>query len=136
MEDLRNTMKNFKLSRRSLDRLDSVNPLLIAIVVEAIKTSPIDFGIPEYGGIRTAIEQNDLFRKRKSKCDGFNKKSYHQSGNAFDIYAYVNGKASWKKEYLTTIARHIQGVAKERYNVNLQWGGDWVSFKDMPHFQI
>lgn len=136
MEDLRNTMKNFKLSKRSLNRLDCVNPLLIAIVVEAIKTSPIDFGIPEYGGIRTAIEQNDLFRKKKSQLDGFHKKSYHQSGNAFDIYAYVNGKASWNKTYLTTIARHIQKVAKDRYNVNLQWGGDFVNFVDMPHFQI
>lgn len=129
-------MSGFKLSKRSLQRLDCVNPLLIAIVVEAIKTSPIDFGIPQYGGVRTAIEQNDLFRKKKSKCDGYNKKSYHQSGNAFDIYAYVDGKASWNKTHLTIIARHIQEVAKQRYNINLQWGGDWISWKDMPHFQI
>lgn len=129
-------MSGFKLSKRSLQRLDCVNPLLIAIVVEAIKTSPIDFGIPQYGGVRTAIEQNELFNKGKSKCDGFNRKSYHQSGNAFDIYAYVDGKASWKKEYLFTIARHIQTVAMQRYNVTLQWGGDWTSFRDMPHFQI
>jgi len=129
-------MKQFRLSKRSLKRLDCVNPLLIAIVVEAIKTSPIDFGIPQYGGIRTAVEQNELYRKRKSQLDGFHKKSYHQTGNAFDIYAYVNGKASWNKIHLTTIARHIQDVAKNRYNTKLQWGGDWTRFVDMPHFQI
>jgi len=129
-------MSNFRLSKRSLNRLDCVNPLLIAIVVESIKTSPIDFGIPQYGGIRTAIEQNELYRKRKSQLDGFRKKSYHQTGNAFDIYAYVNGKASWNKKHLTTIARHIQEVAMVRYNVKLQWGGDWTKFVDMPHFQI
>ena len=129
-------MSNFKLSKRSLDRLDCVNPLLIAIIVEAIKTSPIDFGIPQYGGMRTAIEQNELFIKSKSQLDGFSKKSYHQSGNAFDIYAYVDGRASWNKDHLTTIARHIQKVAKDRYSVSLQWGGDWTKFVDMPHFQI
>ena len=129
-------MKKFKLSRRSLERLDCVNPLLIAIVTEAIKTSPIDFGIPQYGGMRTAIEQNELFIKKKSQLDGFRKKSYHQTGNAFDIYAYVDGRASWNKGHLTTIARHIQEVAKDRYNISLQWGGDWTKFVDMPHFQI
>jgi len=127
---------SFKLSKRSLNRLDCVNPLLIAIIVEAIKTSPIDFGIPEYGGLRTAIEQNDLFRKKKSQLDGFNKKSYHQSGNAFDIYVYKNGSASWGKKDLTIIADHIKLVAKDRYNVKLEWGGDWTKFVDMPHFQL
>ena len=136
MEDLRNTMKNFKLSRRSLDRLECVKPLLIAIIVEAIQTSPIDFGIPQFGGVRTANQQNVLFKNKKSKCDGFHKKSYHQSGKAFDIFAYVDGKASWNEEYLTTIARHIQKVALDKYDVRLQWGGDFVNFVDMPHFQI
>ena len=42
-----------KLSKRSLGRLVNVNPLLIAIFVDAIKTSHIDFGIPQHGGKRT-----------------------------------------------------------------------------------
>ena len=35
---------SFKLSRRSLERLKGVNPLLIAIVVDSITDSPYDFG--------------------------------------------------------------------------------------------
>tara|TARA_R100001086_G_scaffold242402_2_gene170086 strand:+ start:2880 stop:3269 length:390 start_codon:yes stop_codon:yes gene_type:complete len=128
----------YKLSKRSLGRLQDVNSLLIAIVVDGIKDSPYDFGIPQHGGKRTQDEQNLLFKQvpKVTNADGFKKKSYHQSGNAFDIYAYVDGKASWKEEYLESIARHLQKVAKERYGVNLTWGGDFKTFKDMPHFQI
>lgn len=126
----------YKLSKRSLGRLKNVNPLLIAIVVDSIRGSPYDFGIPQHGGKRTADEQNLLFKNKKSRADGFDKKSYHQSGQAFDIFGYVNGKATWDKKILTKIARHIQKVALEQYGIKLTWGGDWTTFKDMPHFQI
>lgn len=126
----------YKMSQRSLKRLEGIEPILIEIVKAAITNSPYDFGIPAFGGLRTAEEQNGLFMKRVSNCDGFKNKSYHQTGKAFDIYAYVDRKASWNKKHLTKIARHIQKVAKEEFNINLKWGGDWRNFKDMPHFQI
>jgi peptidoglycan L-alanyl-D-glutamate endopeptidase CwlK len=126
----------YKLSKRSYERLNGIDAILIAIVTESIKESPFDFGIPRSGGLRTAEEQYILFKDGKSKCDGFKKKSYHQSGKAFDIFAYVDGSASWDKEHLTAIARHIQKIAKDQFNVDLEWGGDWKSFRDMPHFQI
>lgn len=126
----------YKLSKRSLSRLEGIESILIEIVKEAIKESPYDFGIPNDGGLRTAERQKELFNKKVSRCDGYKNKSYHQTGKAFDIYAYVDGKASWNKLYLKLIARHIQKVAKDKFNTNLQWGGDWKNFKDMPHFQI
>ena len=126
----------YKLSKRSYERLNGIDAILIAIVTEAIKESPFDFGIPRSGGLRTAEDQYKLFKDGKSKCDGFKKKSYHQSGKAFDIFAYVDGDASWSPSHLEPIARHIQKVAKEQFNVELTWGGDWTSFRDMPHFQI
>ena len=126
----------YKLSKRSLSRLENVNPILIAIVVDSIRESPYDFGIPQHGGKRTADEQNLLFKDGKSQLDGFKKKSYHQSGNAFDIFGYRDGHATWDATVLERIARHIQKVALEQYDVKLTWGGDWISFKDMPHFQI
>lgn len=126
----------YKLSERSEKRLEGIDPILIEIVKESIKESPYDFGIPAFGGLRTAEEQNGLFMKKVSKCDGYKNKSYHQSGKAFDIYAYINGKATWEKRYYMPIARHIQKIALEKFNVKLQWGGDWRSFIDLPHFQI
>ena len=128
----------YKLSKRSLKRLDKVNPLLIAILVDGIKDSPYDFGIPLFGGYRTAEEQNALYNKkpRVTYKDGYQNMSYHQTGNAFDIYAYVDGKATWNKKYYEPIARHLQEISMNRYGINLTWGGDWVKFKDLPHFQI
>jgi peptidoglycan L-alanyl-D-glutamate endopeptidase CwlK len=126
----------YKLSKRSYERLNGVNAILIAILTEGIKESPFDFGIPRSGGIRTAEEQKELFLKKRSKADGYNKKSYHQSGKAFDIFAYVDNKASWDKKQLTAIAEHLIKVAKEQFDIKLEWGGNWTMYVDMPHFQI
>lgn len=138
----------FKLSRRSRSRIEGINPVLIEIIEEAIKTSPFDFGIPQHGGKRTAEDQNYLFLSKKSKCDGYIKKSYHQSGNAFDIYGFVEGRATWNADILESIAKHLQQVAKECFGISLRWGGDWngngvrvdkdkkESFFDGAHFEI
>lgn len=138
----------YKLSKRSYSRLDGINAILIAILTESIKDSPYDFGIPRDGGMRTSKRQNELYKARRSQLDGYDKKSYHQSGKAFDIYGYVNGDATWDKDILESIARHIQRVAEDKFNVVLIWGGDWDNdgirvdkdsnerFFDGAHFQI
>ena len=133
----------YKLSKRSEERLKGIEPVLIAIIKEAITDSPYDFGIPQYGGLRTAEDQHSLYQRGRdlpgsivTNVDGYDKKSYHQTGKAFDIYGFVDGKATWDKGVLTSIARHLQEVAKDCFGVELTWGGDWRSFKDYPHFQI
>lgn len=123
------------MTTRDLERLKGINPILIDILLEASKTSPVPFGIPRDGGLRTAERQNYLYKKHRSKCDGYVKKSYHQSGNAFDIYAIKDGRPSWNKELLTEIAEHILKVAKDM-NVKLTWGGHFKNFVDIPHYQI
>lgn len=127
----------YKLSKRSLNRLKNVDPILIAIVVDAIRESPYDFGIPQHGGKRTADEQNLLFKQVPSVTskDGFKKKSYHQTGNAFDIFIIVDGKATWEHKYYKPVSDHILRIARDKYKVALQWGGTWRR-KDLPHFQF
>ena len=126
----------YKLSQTSFNRLKGINPILIDIVTKAIQTSPLDFGIPNDGGLRTAERQNELFKAGKSKLDGYKKIGKHQLGKAFDIYAFVDGKASWQRNHLTIIADHILKVAKNDFNVDLIWGGNFKTFLDMPHFEI
>ncbi len=124
-----------KLSNRSRERLQGVNPKLIEVIELALTISVIDFGIPQYAGLRTEAEQKQLFDKGLSKCDGINNKSYHQSGNAFDVFAYVDGKASWDRYHLTQVAAAIlQAAAMLGYAV--EWGGHFKSFVDCPHFEI
>jgi peptidoglycan L-alanyl-D-glutamate endopeptidase CwlK len=115
--------------------MDGIDPRLVEICYRALEISPIDFGIPQYGGKRTAEEQKELQLDGKSKCDGFYKKSYHQTGKALDFYAYVDGKASWDEFHLTQVAAAFLQAASEQ-KVKLQWGGHWTSFKDMPHVQL
>ena len=129
----------YKFSKRSIQELELINPKLAALMDQAIERSPIDFGIPNNGGKRTAEKQNELYNKGVSKCDGILKKSYHQSGNAVDVYAYVNGKASWDVEHLCIIAGVVLSIASEM-GLNIRWGGTFGSNKfkgwDMPHFEI
>jgi len=125
----------FKLGKNSLNNLVGVDDRLIDIAEVAIKLSNIDFGIPSTGGLRTEEVQAKLFADGVSKADGVNSRSYHQSGKALDVYAYVDGKASWDKLHLSLIAAAmLQASAQLGYE--LKWGGLWKSWQDYPHFEI
>ena len=116
----------FKFSTTSRLRMGGVNPELIEIANMAIKISKIDFGIPAFGGIRTAEDQAKLFADHKSKADGVNHLSRHQSGDAIDFYAYVNGRASWEHDHLAMVAvAFLQSASMLGYKLN--WGGLWSS---------
>lgn len=123
-----------KFSKSSLAVLNTVNSELQEIANLALEICPIDFGIPSSGGLRTVDEQKLLFNEGKSKCDGTIKKSYHQSGNALDFYAYVDGRASWHKTHLAIIACAFLQAANQ-LGYELEWGGLWKHFQDMPHVQ-
>lgn len=143
----------FKFSDTSLKRLQGVDEALVEIMKEALFISPIDFGIAS--GYRTSSEQYDLYRQGRdfvdgnlqivdsskvvTYLDGYKKKSKHQLGQAVDIYAWVNGSASWKKHHLALIAGVILTIANKR-GVKLTWGATFGSDSfngfDFPHFQI
>ena len=114
-----------KLNQRSLDRLKGISPVLITILIEAAESSPIEFQIPQDGGLRTPERQNELFTAKKSLCDGYKKLSKYQSGTAFDIFLMIDGKASWDKPRLKQVMYHIKEVAL-KHNVSLNLGCDWV----------
>lgn len=127
----------FKLGKNSKKNLYGVDADLYKVVELALTITKIDFGIPTDGGLRTAERQNELFKLKASQLDGYNKKSYHQTGKAFDVFAYVDGKASWQTKHLYQVATAILAAASQ-LGVALEWGGHWGKgggFVDMPHFQ-
>ena len=125
----------FELGKNSINNMAGIDDRLIDIAELAITLSPIDFGIPSSGGLRSTEDQAALYTSGKSKCDGRTNKSYHQTGRAIDVYGYVDGKASWDKLHLTTIATAmLQASAQLGYE--LKWGGLWKSWQDMPHFEL
>jgi peptidoglycan L-alanyl-D-glutamate endopeptidase CwlK len=123
------------LSNSSKQRLATVDCRLKLLCHRALEICPIDFGIPEFGGLRTTREQRDLFNKGLSKCDGVNKKSHHQSGKALDFYAYVDGEASWDELHLSLVGASFLQAGSE-LAIPLKWGGLWKTFKDYPHVQL
>ena len=125
----------FELGKNSINNMAGIDDRLIDIAELAITLSPIDFGIPSSGGLRSTEDQAALYTSGKSKCDGRTNKSYHQTGKAIDVYGYVDGKASWDILHLTTIATAmLQASAQLGYE--LKWGGLWKSWQDMPHFEL
>jgi peptidoglycan L-alanyl-D-glutamate endopeptidase CwlK len=126
----------FKLGKNSINNMAGIDGRLIDIADVAITLSNIDFGIPSTGGLRSEADQAKLFADGVSKADGtINSRSYHQSGKALDVYAYVDGKASWDKLHLALIAAAmLQASAQLGYE--LKWGGLWKSWQDYPHFEI
>ena len=139
-------MEEYKLSKSSSKNIKGVRESLKKLVKRALKKSTHDFGIPKYGGLRTAHEQYSLYRvqPRVTQLDGFNKKSYHQSGNAVDIFVYDEHGACWdckhKYKEVADIFKSEFSLMKEEGlfedNEVLNWGGDWTRFKDLPHFEV
>jgi len=143
----------FNFSKRSIRNMKGVHPELMIVFMTAIQHSPIDFGIPNDGGVRTAVRQNQMFNDPdiKTNCDGYVHISNHQIaegeefGKALDFYAYVAGKASWNKLHLAIVAGVIMTTARMlkaegKISIELKWGGTFGSnsFKgyDMPHIEI
>jgi peptidoglycan L-alanyl-D-glutamate endopeptidase CwlK len=125
----------YKLGRNSAKNLIGVDPRWIEIVKLALTLTQVDFGIPGDGGVRTAARQNEMFLDPgiETKCDGYINISNHQSGKSIDIFAYVDGAASWVREYLLEAAASIFQAASILGH-KIEWGGLWPW--DAPHFNL
>ena len=119
----------YVLGRRSLSRLEGVHPDLVAVIKAAIKITPIDFTVLE--GVRSRSRQRQLYRKGATKTMN----SRHLTGHAVDIAPLVNGKVSWDWKHYYPLAAAVKQAAHE-LQVRLEWGGDWRTFKDGPHWQL
>lgn len=126
----------YKYGDTSMSRLRTVDTDLIRVAKRALEISGhrggCDFTIPPHGGKRTVEEQQALFDKGVSKCDGINNRSYHQSGRALDVVAYRKG-ASWDE--LEEVAVCMLQAAIE-LGVDIEWGGNWRNGWDGAHYQL
>jgi peptidoglycan L-alanyl-D-glutamate endopeptidase CwlK len=119
----------FELSDRSKERMQGVHPDLVAVINRAIEITDIDFTVLE--GLRSEHRQRKLFNSGASKTMN----SRHLTGHAIDIAPYVNGEVSWHWPHYHKLAPAVKQAADE-LGVIVEWGGDWKSFKDGPHWQL
>jgi len=122
-------MQTNKFSQRSENNLKGVHPDLVKVVRRALQLSPIDFGITE--GLRTKERQTQLVIEGKSQTMN----SRHITGHAVDVFAYPTSAGSWEWKYYEQIAVAFKQAATQLV-IPIEWGGDWKTLKDGPHFQL
>lgn len=114
---------SFRLSQRSMDRLEGVHPDMTAVVERAIQLTGIDFGVTQ--GVRTLDEQKanvaagrsqTMASKHLLQDDGFS--------HAVDVVAYVGSDVSWELNVYDDICDAFKEAAKE-VGCSIKWGAAW-----------
>lgn len=119
----------FILSELSKRNLKGVHADLVRVVERAIKLTTVDFRVTE--GLRTLARQKQLRAAGASQTLN----SRHLTGHAVDLAAMVGGKIRWDWPLYYELAEAMKD-ASVQVSVPIEWGGDWKSFKDGPHFQL
>jgi len=119
----------YVLGAKSRERLKGVHPDLVRVVERAIELTEVDFTVLE--GLRSQARQQQLVKAGASKT----MRSRHLTGHAVDLAAFVGGEIRWDWPLYHKIAKAVKQAAAE-LKVPIEWGGDWRSFKDGPHWQL
>ena len=114
----------FKLSGRSLNKLEGVHPTMVDTVKRAIEVSSVDFGV--IYGVRSLAEQKRLYEAKRSQT----MKSKHlvqEDGysHAVDLMAYDGSNPSWDIVMYDDIADAMKVAAKET-GARIRWGAAWT----------
>ena len=113
----------FKLSGRSLGKLEGVHPVLVDTVKRAIEVSSVDFGV--IYGVRSLAEQKRLYEAKRSQT----MKSKHlvqedEYSHAVDLMAYDGSDPSWDIVMYDDIADAMKEAALET-GAKICWGAAW-----------
>lgn len=125
-----------ELIERAEKKLVGVHPLVATKarqLIERAYREGINVIITQ--GLRTIEEQNELYAQGRTKpgkivTNARGGYSYHNFGLAFDFAIMKDdGSVSWN------VDDKWKRVAQIGKSLGLEWGGDWKSFPDYPHFQ-
>lgn len=123
-------MSKFNFSNRSEENLRGVHPDLVKVARRAIEITEIDFMVIE--GKRNEARQRQLVANGASQTMN----SRHLTGHALDCAPLINKQIPWSDwSKFKLVADAMMQAAKE-LNVDIEWGGNWKSLKDGPHFQL
>jgi peptidoglycan LD-endopeptidase CwlK len=125
------TLADERSERNIATLLQQVQPLARALIESA---AAIGIGIKIISGTRTYEEQNALYEQGRSKAGrivtnargGY---SNHNFGIAFDIGVFEGGR------YLDESPAY-KAVGALGMKLGLEWGGNWKTIQDEPHFQL
>lgn len=133
-------MSKFILGKRSTDNLAGVHPQLVAVVKRALELSPVDFTVIE--GVRTKERQAELYAQGRTTAGKIVTKSLVSRhfvnektgfGHAVDI---VPLPIDWNNQKPFLLVADAMKKAAAELGVKITYGGDWTTFKDLPHYQL
>lgn len=117
-------------------RINTLHPLVRAKAKEFVIRAEKELGIKlrVVSALRTWAEQEELYAKGRTKSGKIvtNAKagrSLHNYGLAIDVVEIKGGKAIWNNS-------NWKKIADLGKSIGFEWGGDWKSFKDKPHFEM
>jgi peptidoglycan L-alanyl-D-glutamate endopeptidase CwlK len=102
--------------------------------MNAVQGQPLTYRI--ISGTRTYAEQDALYAKRPKVTNARGGQSNHNFGIAWDVGIFDNGKYYEGKTKKEDKAYADLGTFIKANVAGLEWGGDWKSFVDMPHYQL
>lgn len=124
----------------AISTLDPATAVKVRQLLEKLKEIGEDVLITD--GYRTVSEQNALYAQGRTKAgkivtNAYGYDSMHTHGVAIDLVPVgplgiplsKRNKLEWAA---TNRYRNIAAIAK---HFGFEWGGDWSSFPDKPHFQ-
>ena len=147
----------YQFGDNSTNRLHTVSKYLQMAARKALKCSPVDFGVPWMGGLRTAEEQKEIFDDGHSRADGYTKISYHQQvdpdgkGKALDLVPWISGIGFAYNAYgrfgiigmlMLEAWEELKEAGEIPENLYLHWGGFWRNKEpkdlgwDLAHYEI
>jgi peptidoglycan LD-endopeptidase CwlK len=118
-----------KFTARDEQRMIGLHPDLVRVMRRAAATTSIPFTVIE--GMRTLATQRQYVARGASRT----LRSRHLTGHAIDIAPLIGGKITWAWPVYHQLAPIIKAAAAAE-GVPIEWGGDWRTFKDGPHWQL
>jgi hypothetical protein len=128
------------------ERADGVDGRLLGFLDSWAKTGPFAIVVPEFGGLRTLAQQQELYARGRTKPGRIvtNAKSVadapHGRGAAIDVAPFrKDAKSGLYAPYYEDVgAFHTIGAFAEA--MGLEWGGRWRTDTfpdgDQPHIQV
>ena len=127
---------NEKVDSKNEKKIEELDPSLQKPARKFIKSAASEgINLRITDGYRSIEDQDELYEQGRTKPGG--KVTNAKGGDSFHNYKLAidvveidkKGKAVWENKNWNRIGE----LGKQN---GFEWGGDWKSFKDQPHFQI
>ena len=117
--------------------LAALNPDMQKVIAQARADNP-DLNFVIGNGKRSAQDQDQAKNwgwSRVGSQDGGDA-NVHMQGNAVDLWGVDSkGRVQFDPAQQKQISQAMQAAA-QKLGVGVNWGGNWKSFKDAPHFEL